>query len=782
MQDSAAPFHDWNKRVSAECYEPNAGARLLDEDGRIRRIVNNYEQISFNFGPTLLAWLETEAPCAYEKVLEGDRLSRERRDGHGNALAQAYNHVIMPLASDRDRRTQIVWGMEDFRHRYGRDPEGMWLPEAAVDTETLTMMAKMGIAFTVLAPSQALRWRLSDGEWNECAKDPIDPSRAYHVSLPGGRAMALFFYDGAISQAVAFEGLLGNGEFFLGRFEKTLRSKRDWAPLAHIATDGESYGHHHRFGEMALAYAVEKIEERGLATLTNYGQYLALHPPMAEAEIVERSSWSCAHGVERWRADCGCSTGRMPGWRQTWRKPLRDALDALKVRVDTLYESQARKLFEDPWATRDRYVEVVLARDQHKAAEFVKREATGGLANGDQSRALSLLEAQRHAMLMYTSCGWFFDEISGIEPTQNLLYASRVIQLASEFGHDWEPDFLERLSLAPSNDPRIGSGRAVYERSVRPQVVDDSRVIAHYAISRALETNGDAPELHGYDVEVGEFERHDDGSNSLTVGRARALSHRTLADTWGSFAVLCFGGRDIHCGVSVGDSPQAFTETRAALEGDFHTGSLTSVVRGIDQRFVHSDYGFRDLFVEARRRALASITADTIEEMEASLSSMYDRRRPMISLMRQSGAPLPAAFQALCALMCDRSIRSGAQAFIEDGDDGLLCDAIEECRRSDIEPDLSQVNAALRDQLLAELRAIAAGDGDDARVDAFNEKLRQARSIGLTVPLRELQNMFFDCRMAVSDQDDDAGFASDAWRALARWLEFDATMLDQSRP
>ncbi|MCL6482072.1 MAG: DUF3536 domain-containing protein, partial [Firmicutes bacterium] len=350
QQDSAYPYHDWNERITAECYAPNAASRILDSEGRIVRIVNNYARISFNFGPTLLAWMEQHAQETYRAVLEADRESRERFGGHGSALAQAYNHLIMPLANSRDKRTQIRWGIHDFVHRFGRRPEGMWLPETAVDLETLELMAEQGIRFTILEPGQARRVRPIGGRtWRDVAGGRIDPTTAYRLRLKSGHSICLFFYDGPIARAVAFEGLLARGENFANRLVSAFNDSRSWAQLVHIATDGETYGHHHLYGDMALAYALQYLEEHRLARLTNYGQYLELHPPTQEVEIFENTSWSCAHGVERWRSDCGCNTGGHPGWNQAWRAPLREALDWLRDTLAPRYEKHAGALLRDPW-------------------------------------------------------------------------------------------------------------------------------------------------------------------------------------------------------------------------------------------------------------------------------------------------------------------------------------------------------------------------------------------------------------------------------------------------
>jgi alpha-amylase/alpha-mannosidase (GH57 family) len=476
LQDSAAPFHDWNERITAECYAPNGASRITNADHQIIRIVNNYARMSFNFGPTLLSWLENFAPRAYRMIQDADHVSAARYSNHGSALAQVYNHLIMPLASERDARTQIRWGIADFEHRFGRKPEGMWLAETAVNRKTLDLLAQERIKFTVLAPNQAARIRKlptaqplaqaaaqadlvasakeallgtgfspsintpnKDGAlapeaispWQETPNASVDPTQPYLVQLDEGRSIAVFFYDGPVSRAIAFEGLLNNGETFAKRLLTGFQPDNPAPQLAHVATDGESYGHHHKHGEMALSYALHYIEENNLATLTNYGEFLEKFPPTWEAEVVEDSSWSCIHGVERWRSDCGCNGGKA-GYNQRWRGPLRAALDLLRDRTAPLAEAVAAPLLKNLWAARDAYIHVVLDRSADNIDRFFTTHATHTLTPAERVTAFELLELQRHTQLMYTSCGWFFDDISGIETIQIIAYAGRVLQLAQK--------------------------------------------------------------------------------------------------------------------------------------------------------------------------------------------------------------------------------------------------------------------------------------------------------------------------------------------------------------
>ncbi len=478
IQDSAYPYHDWNERITAECYAPNAASRILDNENRIVEIVGNYGRMSFNFGPTLLSWMEMASPNTYQAVLEADRQSTETHAGHGNAIAQAYSHLIMPLANTRDKRTQVRWGIRDFEHRFNRLPEGMWLPETAADVETLDIMAERGIAFTILAPHQADRIaRLNSDHWEDVGDGRIDPTRAYLCRLPSGRSITLFFYDGPISKAVAFEGLLNRGEDFVARLVTGFSELREWPQMLHIATDGETYGHHHKFADMALAYALRHIETQGIARLTNYGEYLEKYPAQYEVRIKENTSWSCAHGVERWRGGCGCNSGGHPGWNQEWRAPLRTAFDGLRDRLSGLFEEKSGQCLLDPWEARDAYIDVILDRWSDESVDaFLKGHALGEVAPTERSTILKLMEMERHLMLMYTSCGWFFDEISGIETVQVMRYAGRAIQLAYDlFGIDLEDDLKAGLTAAKSNLANALDGAHIYDGFVKPAMVGSTR-------------------------------------------------------------------------------------------------------------------------------------------------------------------------------------------------------------------------------------------------------------------------------------------------------------------
>ena len=459
-QESAYPFHDWNERINAECYAPNTRARILDEKGVVIERVNNYSKISFDFGPTLLSWMEFKAPDTYQAVLEADKISRETFSGHGSAMAQCYSHMIMPLADSKDKYTQVYWGIRDFEFRFKRLPEGMWLPETAVDLETLQIMADLGIRFTVLAPHQAGRL-LDHGE--------LDINQPYSVRLGAGRSINVFFYNGALSQSLAFENILQDGKCFAEKLMQT--DNTDGPQLLSVATDGETYGHHHKFGDMALAFALKYIDDQVDARLTNFAEYLEKFPPQEEIEIIEKTSWSCAHGVGRWSSNCGCETGGHPEWNQGWRGPLRKALDWFQCRADSIFVEVGKGLFKDPWEARNRYIDIRINR--YDRDTFLAEQCQNSLDESKKVVVLKLLELQSNAMLMYTSCGWYFNDISGIETEQILLYAGKAIQLAEEIsGEVLEPHFLELLELAESNVLEKGNGSQIYKNVIEKARMD----------------------------------------------------------------------------------------------------------------------------------------------------------------------------------------------------------------------------------------------------------------------------------------------------------------------
>ena len=657
-QDSAWPYHDWDERITAECYAPNCAARILDEEGLIAEITDNYSKTSFNFGPTLLSWMEENEPETYRCIIDSDRESQKKFSGHGSAIAQAYNHMILPLANWRDKYTQIKWGIADFEHRFGRFPEGMWLPETAVDLETLEIMSSFGIKFTILAPRQAGKTRKLGGRsWRDVSGGRIDPTRAYLAKLPSGRRINLFFYDGPISQAVAFEKLLDSGEQFAQRLQSGFSDARPWTQLMHIATDGETYGHHHRYGDMALAYALHSIESQPDVRLTNYSEFLEKFPPTHEVQIIENTAWSCSHGVERWRSDCGCSSGR-EGWNQMWRGPLRAALDYLRDRVSTLYEQRASELLNDVWRARNDYVDVILDRSPESLWIFFEKHSRRQLHAAETTDALKLLEMQRHAMLMFTSCGWFFDEISGIESVQVIQYAARVIQLAREVtGEDLEPEFLKMLAEAKSNIPELGDGEKIYQRLVQPAMVDLRKVAAHFAISSLFEDSRDGSPKFCYDIRIEDYHRLDSGHSRLGLGRIRVTSRITRESQELAFGVIHSGDEVLHAGVRDFNDQEDYSQVMTEISTAFTEGNFAQTLLLLDEYFCGLQYSLKSLFKDEQKRIIDVIVAQTLQDAEASYREVYQHHGPLLRFLKEMNQPLPEVLRITAEFVLNSDLR-----------------------------------------------------------------------------------------------------------------------------
>ena len=662
-QDSAAPYHDWNERICAECYAPNGAARVVNVKNQITRIVNNYARISFNFGPTLLSWLKENAQRTYRMILDGEGRSRQRNRGHSSAMAQGYNHMILPLANARDRATQIRWGIADYENSFGSPPEGMWLPETAADTATLEALATNGIRFTLLAPHQCKRIRplKGDGDWTDMPDATVDTTRPYLVRFASGASISVFFYNGPVSRAIAFEGLLDSSENLVARLKGGFKDSAQ-PQLVHVATDGETYGHHHKYGEMGLAYALRLLEQDKTVKLTNYAAFLEQFPPEFECEIVEDTSWSCVHGVERWRSNCGCNGGH-PGWNQEWRAPLRKALDELRDALIPLSEQHGSSLFRDVWAARDAYIQVVLDRSAESVDRFFAAQQSHQLNDDERVRALELMEMQRHAQLMFTSCGWFFDDIAGIETVQVIAYAARVLQLASQvFGEQaapLAPAFLARLAEAHSNDPKAGDGASIYKKCVETQELHLEQVAAHYAISSVFSSFADETELFCYRVRRISYEIHTSGRGRLALGRVHVASTITGHAQSFSFAVLHFGDQNITAAV------KAYSETDAAAFEAFSAGAsghvqradFPEVIRLLDRFYGHADYSLTSLFTDEQRRIVQLILNSTLWDIENSLTTIYQDHASLLHYLSQASLPKPPALTLAAGFAINAGLR-----------------------------------------------------------------------------------------------------------------------------
>jgi alpha-amylase/alpha-mannosidase (GH57 family) len=777
LQDSAYPYHDWNERITAECYAPNAASRTLDGEGRILDITNNYERISFNFGPTLLLWMERHRPAVLEGLVAADRAARERFSGHGSAIAQVYNHMIMPLARERDRYTQAIWGIRDFEKRFGREPEGMWLPETAADVGSLEVLADLGIRFTILAPRQARRFRPlaitgtrrdseAAGEWTD-ANGGIDPKIPYRCQLPSGRSIVLFFYDGPISQALAFERLLNDGEAFAQRLLGAFTDD-DGPQLVHIATDGETYGHHHRHGDMALAWCLNRVEAREDVELTVYGEFLDRCPPQHDVEIWENSSWSCVHGVERWRSDCGCNTGR-PDWQQPWRGPLREGIDAVNGALAPFYEEQAEGLLRDAWAARDAYVSCVLDRSDGNVARFLEEHATRPLTQRNRVKILKLLELQRHVMLMSTSCAWFFDEISGMETTQVMGYVLRAMQLARELGGpDLEPLFLEHLGRAPSNLPQFAEGAQVFAAFVRPTRLDLPRVAAHFAIGSVFRRSLDEVHIYCHHADTRNFEITQAGALSLALGVVEMDSLITGESQEFRFAVLHWGDHNVVCGVEEdGQQTERDATQRREMKSALSVGNIPAVVRGIEDGYRHGPFTVQHLFRDEQQAVMSEVLRTARQEIEASYRGIVERHWPLLNFLAALGRRLPREFATAAEFVVNRDLRD----ILEDEEftPERLRRRIDDLERWKVALDREGLAFAASKRITQLMNEAAATPRDGSRLERVREKLLEVRRLDLDLDLWEAQNVYF--RLGQTERPEMEQRAARGERDARSWLE-----------
>ena len=747
QQDSALPAHDWNERINNECYNPNSVSKIVDSKNQILNVVNNYEYMSYNFGPTLLSWMEEYAPMAYERIIKADINSRKLHNGHGNAIAQVYNHMIMPLANERDKQTQVKWGIKDFEYRFGREPEGIWLAETAVDDDTLRVLVENGIKFTILSPYQAQRIRKNGEEnWQDVSWGNIDPARSYryYIKSAPGKFIDLFFYDGAISKSVAFDELLKDGNKFVSRLKDGISTLRNYPQLINIATDGESYGHHTKFGDMALAYAMKlKVKDAGFI-ITNYGEYLEKYRSDWEVEIKPVSSWSCFHGVGRWSDDCGCSTGGHPGWNQKWRRPLRDALDYLRDETISIYKKYGKKYFLNPELTRDNYINIILDRSETSIKNFQEEYFLPDLDAEQKVHAMELLEIQRQAMLMYTSCGWFFSEISGIETVQIMKYAARVMQLSKSFTKkDYEPRFLEILSEAKSNLPEFGTGKDVYERFVKPSVVTPKQIVSLWAISSLYSDIEDEENVYCYKIKKHSYKRVVKGNSQLVIGHIEVKSMVTLEKSNLVFTLLQFSGGDFHCAIK--EYSDNFLETRKELIRTYLVSPLTEIIRTIDSYFGKEYFTLKDIFIEERRKILQTMLKGKLQNFANTYETMYNEGKGSIYQMQTLGLEIPKEFKISAQYVLTKQFNDlflESKGFLNNDILQQASDINFEAKRIGIEIDKT-ATASIFSKKIAQNVSRLAYALDLQQVEATLEILDCIGKLELAVDIAEAQNYFF---------------------------------------
>ena len=750
LQDSALPFHDWNERINKECYNPNSVSKIVDSRNRILDMVNNYEHISFNFGPTLLSWMEKFAPLTYERIIKADIESISEHNGHGNAIAQVYNHMIMPLANEHDKDTQIKWGIKDFEYRFGRKPEGMWLAETAVDDDTLRLLEANGIKFTILSPYQALKIRKEGAkEWQDVSWGNVDPARSYRYNIKSapGKYIDLFFYDGAISRSVAFDELLKDGNKFIKRLKEGISDLRGYPQLVNIATDGESYGHHTKFGDMALAYVLQiKAKDAGFS-ITNYAEYLDKYRSDYEADIKQASSWSCFHGVGRWKEDCGCSTGGHPGWNQKWRKPLREALDYLRDEMVKIFEQEGPKYFnKDIWEVRNNYISVILDRSSRIISKFQQENFKADLSDIQKVRAMELLEIQRQAMLMYTSCGWFFSEISGIETVQIMKYAARAMQLAANFTKaDFEKKFLEILSEAKSNIAEYGTGKDIFERFVKPSIITMKQIASLWAISSLYQDFDDEEYVYCYKVIRHDYQKVEKGNSRFVTGCIEVQSRITQQKSNLIFALIQYTDGDFHCAIKEYSEDIEFNTIKNNLTKTFLLDPITEIIRALDEYFGKEYFTLKDIFIEERRKILQILLKDKLDKFARTYEEMYDEGKSSIYHMQNLGLTIPDEFKisagyALSRKFNDLIIHSGG--FVDPAITQQAMDINYEAKRMGIKLDKAASNKIFAKKINQNLNRLTYGL-EIQQAEVVLELFDYIEKLELEVDIAEAQNIYF---------------------------------------
>ena len=753
LQESAAPWHDWNARISAECYSRNAASRILNEQGYISKICNNYSRISFNIGPTLLTWLEENDPLCYNAILEADKLGQKRFSGHGPAMAQVYNHIIMPLASRRDKETQVKWGIADFTKRFGRMPEGMWLAECAVDTESLEVLAENGIIFTVLSPYQAEAIRLPGwGGWQDVTGARIDTRCPYVCNLPSGKSISIFFYDGALSQRIAFAGLLDDGGNF-ARELVTCNPSHGKPVLCNVATDGESYGHHHKHGDMALAYCLNCLEHSAEAQLTVYGEYLSFYPPEYEVKIIENSSWSCSHGVERWRSDCSCGDGTA-GYHHKWRKPLRDAMNFARDKLHELYEGSG--IFADVWDARNKYISVILDRSEDNADSFLRENLSVELTPEIRVKALRILEMERNALLMFTSCGWFFDEISRIEPVQIMRYAARAMELAKQvFDVDIEPDYLKILAEAPSNVPELQDGAKIYELRARQGRVDRKQMAAYYGTTSLFddfrhEFSEGCWDMSGNALNV----ETEEGKSTFAAGKVRVKSHITGAEGDYLFAVNVNhdgqgGGALISCGISDTDinvelTPDEVMELSALYESSEREKLLF-------ERFGYDQFTLNNIPSNSRHRIVSMLLQQDMHSIEEVLKSRVRNYEQLLEHLTLLGSKPPA----ILTIAAEYTLTSEIVKELENSlpDVGAIRRNFELAKFWRVDPDEERIRFAFSDCMTEILTSLCVAGPDLEAVENLNGLINLfSEKFEWHLSLYDSQNLYYELLKQYGEQ------------------------------
>lgn len=747
-QKSAYPYSNWNERITAECYAPNTASRILNPSGKIINIINNYTRISFDFGPTLLSWMEKNEPETYRNIIAADKISQKYFSGHGSAIAQAYNHIIMPLANSQDKQTQVIWGIKDFEYRFGRKPEGMWLPETAVDMETLEILAAHDIKFTILAPHQARCIRkINERQWIDVRGGKINTKMPYLLKLPSKKTISLFFYDSSISNEVAFGGILNNGEYFAQRLVNNFSNQSTEPQITHIATDGETYGHHRRFGDMALSYCLNQIEKNQFVKLTIYAEFLTKFPPTHEVRIFENSSWSCLHGVERWRDNCGCRLGTNPGWVQNWRAPLREAMDWLRDNLINIYEKQISSLVRNPWQARDDYITIILNRTHQNIEDFLSRHKKRELSSEDKIKILKLLEMQRNAMLMYTSCGWFFDDISGIEAIQIMRYAARAMELAREVsGKDLEPTYLQFLEEAKSNLPQFANGARIYEMFVKPDILSFRDIARHYLVNSLFKKYQKKTNIYFYTVDKLDYKYAENKEQKIATGRILVRSNITQEEKTNTFIISYLGDCKLFGRLYEGSTTpdNLYLDFTKALLDNNHS----QISQLINKHTDLNDFSFDNLPKDTLQEVANYFLKNMLTKLEVTLEGLNRNFYTLAQAIREKELPITHIFNSIIQLLLN--LRLHVLSENKGFDLAQLQRILNEANKWHLELDKSALSNIATNNLNRLMKKLYHSPYDISILREVEDALQDLKDIKLEVNTWKAQNIYFTIKKRIS--------------------------------
>jgi len=749
-QTSANPYHDWNERVAAECYTPNTVSRILDQWGKIDAIVNNFEFIDFNVGPTLLAWLQRYESRAYERIIEADRRSRPRNNGHGNAIAQAFSHMIMPLANDNDLQTQVVWGISDFRFRFAREPEGMWLPETAANNRVMAALAANGIRFTILSPTQAQAVRpIGDGPWKVVSDGSIDTRQPYRYFVRDAtgkvdpkRFVDVFFFNEPVSRATSFEHLMTNA----GKFAKALAEgadSRKGAQLVNVATDGETFGHHEPFADMCLAAFFDREAAPLGLKIVNYARFLEIAPPVMEVDIKpgpngEGTAWSCAHGTGRWQRDCGCFTGGPSWWNQKWRAPLRRAFDNLRAGLDEVFLKQMSSIVRDPAAARNEYVTLLLDHREETRTAFFGRHLKKAASVEDRTKLLMLLESQKNAMFMYTSCGWFFAELSGLEAVQNMRYAARAIELAERYSDKpMLQAFLTDLAEAPSNIKDFKDGRNIFRRLVWPSVMTMDKIVAATVMSDLVTKDGRVWQPINHAIEALGKESMPDRYRS-SFGLSRCSSRVTLEKRLFAYYVTQFTPRDVRCYIKEVADADEYDNLRQRI-AVVDKASLPEIFQG---KFV----SWGDLLAEIAGRIMSVLVEKDLGLLREHFTDLFQQNRELFEALVMAGLDLPYEIRglvkyALSHLLHEEILGRRGQWRTENFTQAK--EYVLAARRFGVEIETHDIDSLMTEDLLAEAEAVR-GDLSPSHFSNVIAILEIGKQLGLSLRRDLVENIVLE--------------------------------------